>query len=126
MKTLIEDSTEENARIFAAVWRSAMSTDKELEELAGVAGKLMKSPDVRELVVAAVKQDILAVLMDGKSRIDNAMQAAITNTTAGIMLGLKYAMYLHEQRELAAIDTHQDEIDDAANNHGVIKINLDI
>lgn len=110
MKALIEDITEENAKIFAAVWRSAMSTDKEIEELSDAAQKLMKSPDVRDLVVAAVKVDLLNTLLGSKGRVDDTMNAAITNTTAGIMLGLKYAMYLHEQRALAELkELEQDD-----------------
>lgn len=106
MKQLIEDATTENARIFTSSWRSANSSDEDLETLAQAAEKLIKSPDIRDLVILSVKDEIIGILSNpSANKIDTAMNAAIMNTTAGIMIGLKYAMYLHEQRELAHMES---------------------
>lgn len=102
-KQLIEDASEESAIMAASEWRSrgnspeAMSAEKIIAERIG--GNLMKSRDIKDLVAICIKSNYLMKTLGVGNEVDATMQDMVT----GMILGFKYAMYLHEQRELQSI-----------------------
>ena len=106
MKPLIEDITRENADVFASSWRSAKSTDAEMEALSEAAHKLMQASDVKAFIALSVKEVITQISdnSDSGNKFGSVMLNTVMSTTSGIMLGLKYAQYLYEQRELAVME----------------------
>ena len=96
-KPLTEDSTAEAANIAIEQWRDSGKTDFEesLLSMSEVPKHIIKSQHYRELVASLV----LETITGKKDTISNVM----VNVSLGVMVGFKYAMYLHEQRELKEV-----------------------
>jgi len=107
-KQLIEDVTNESAAEAIAQWRrkELYTTERMIEEYEftkKLANPILESSDVKELVVVCIHQ--------ARMQAQNDIDRTIADITTGILLGFKVAMYLHEQRELATMETKISKMD---------------
>jgi hypothetical protein len=104
-KQLIEDCSEQTAIEAASQWRSIGNNPEVLsreEAIArAVAGSLFKSQDIKDLIRISYETNYMLKTL----KQSDDVQCTLSNIITGMIIGFKYAMYLHEQRELAALET---------------------
>ena len=98
-KQLLEDSTAEKANTAVEQWRISAKGEFQdsYDKLEVMVSHMMTCAHVRDLVTASLYQSVVNQ--------DNMVTQTLVNIATGVTLGFKYAMYLHEQRELASLDT---------------------
>jgi hypothetical protein len=105
-KSIVEESTKERANNAMEQWRGCENSKellKQYNQLEAIASDLMASEHVKALLIVSLMQSAVAR--------DDTVTCTMLNFTAGILVGFKYAMYLQEQRELAAMETKISKMD---------------
>lgn len=102
MKQLIEDATTENFQHLMNSWLNipgSISSSADYKKLLEIGGA---SEDFKGFIDVGYQHFTHSLIKSGVSEFEVRLLLA-QNFSFGLIIGFKYAMYLHEQRELATL-----------------------